>query len=294
MRNLIILIEATIVSLVILSQMALAQTRIKLVTTEESCIPIARILSSGDRKFPPRSQLCENDVINPISGEVNVLCYLNGRILSLVKGSVGKQCLPLSSSIHSCNTDTRSSCLNLRGVESVNSYSLRLITPYGILISDSRPTLSWTTVNEATSYTVQVQGNGVSWSVDTKNSRLEYPPNQPPLQLANVYKISIIANQGEDPIIATSTMVMLPPASKLVQIAVFFKELQKYNLNGDDFAIDTAEIYRSQGLLDTGVKTLQDRIKAGSQNPIVFQILNDFSHNEGKINSPQSLSESEK
>jgi hypothetical protein len=239
---------------------------------EHGCDPIAKIIE-GDRHWPKLSKVCKEAQINPEPGAtVEVFCYLRGSILQVSAGTIGAQCLPPSAREKSgCSLQNEHNCINIKGPNE-DADAPSLITPYGVVIINPRPMLSWATTPEATSYIVQVEGKGVRWSVEVENTRLPYPVLQPALRAENVYDVNIIAKRGEK-LIPSSTFLLLLSENRAQQVTTTIKRLQSLKQSPDEVAIDTDAVYNVQGLVDESVAVLSARTKAGSQDPAIYRLL---------------------
>ena len=239
---------------------------------KRTCEPIARVLSAGDRTLKPGSLLCQGDRLQPVNnGTVAVLCYINRTVLQLLQGSISdaaSKCVPQAIQAK------RSDYLNPKG-PGENAHAPALRRPYSSAILDPRPLLSWDAVRGATSYTVQVKGKGVNWSDEVRSNLLPYPHQQPDLQFGNAYKVTVIANQGNSPVLASSSVLILSSVKEAQQLMSIIKQIKILNLSPDDLAIDLGIAYMSQDLLTEAINVLEARIKAGTQNPTLYRLLGD-------------------
>ena len=236
------------------------------------CEPIAKIIE-GDRHWASLSKVCKSAQINPEpGGRVEVFCYLRGSILQVSAGTIGAQCLPLSARERSgCSLQNEHNCINIKGPNEDTDAPLR-ITPYGVAIINPRPMLSWVTTPGASSYIVQVEGIGVSWSLSVPNTRLPYPKHQPALQAGNVYDVNIIAKRGEK-FIACQSLLVSVSEDRAHQVATTIKRLQTLQESPDELAIDMDAVYNAQGLVDESIAVLSARTKVSSQNPAIYRLL---------------------
>lgn len=236
------------------------------------CEPIAKIIE-GDRHWASLSKVCKSAQINPEpGGTVEVFCYLRGSILQVSAGTIGDKCLPLSTRERSgCSLQNEHNCINIKGPNSDTDAPLR-ITPYGVAIINPRPMLSWVTTPGASSYIVQVEGIGVSWSLSVPNTRLPYPKHQPALQAGNVYDVNIIAKRGEK-FIACQSLLVSVSEDRVQQVATTIKRLQTLQESPDELAIDMDAVYNAQGLIDESIAVLSARTKVSSQNPAIYRLL---------------------
>lgn len=241
--------------------------------------PIGRVIGNGDSRLPAGSLLCQEDRLQPVgSAKVEVLCYLNRKVLLLAKGRVSSQCSPLRQQEQSlqCTRHNRAKCPKRKGPTADNNTPV-LIAPYSSVILDIRPDLLWTPIAGITSYKVQVTGVGVDWSETVVgNNQLTYPPNQPPLKFGNAYKITIIANQGDSPVAASLATINVVNQNQAQYIKQIVQRLSNLNLSPDQAAyLDLDNLYMSYGLLTQSIEVLKARVEAGSKLPEIYTSLGD-------------------
>ncbi len=237
------------------------------------------MISSGDRFLPAGSLLCQGDRLQPAqSAKVEVLCYLNRKVLLLPKGNVSSQCSPLKEQEQSlqCTRHNRARCPKRKGPTEARTTPV-LIAPYSSIVLDPRPDLVWTPIPGITSYKIQVSGVGVDWSQSvTGSNQLTYPPHQPPLKFGNAYKITIIANQGNSPIAASLATINVLQEDEAQYIKQIVQRLTNFNLSPDRAAyLDLDNLYMSYGLLTESIEVLQARVEAGSKLPEIYTTLGD-------------------
>jgi hypothetical protein len=245
----------------------------KVNTTQERCDPIAKVITRGNRNWPYLKELCSNDLISS-SKLIEVFCYLNGKIITISNGTLGEVCSVSADQLRGCNEKNSGDCIKIKGPEEEDVP--RIITPYGVAILSSRPQISWKTIPVATSYIVQIEGQGVNWSVETKDTYLIYPQDQPALQPGNVYKLNVIAKQADEPKVADSSVFALITQARYEKVRDIIKRLKELNMPQDELAVDISYVYEAENLLNEAIEELQIRIKAGSQNPKVHRLLGDL------------------
>ncbi|SRR5579883_235663 len=239
-----------------------------------ACEPIARVLSSGDPTHPAKSFLCDGDSISP-SNTLQVLCYLNETVLTLGRGSVSNKCVSsVSKEGKKCPRTLLQECVTSKAPVS-HQLEPTLISPYNDAVLTPTPRLTWRTVPTATSYTVQISGTGVDWFQEVNGTSLDYPQAQPKLALGNAYKVSVIANQGRNPISASSTVLIIASQDEIRQITNLITTIQQLNLSPDDQAIDLSTVYMSQKFLTEAISVLQARVRSGSHHPKIYRLLGD-------------------
>ncbi|MFS0519509.1 hypothetical protein ACEYW6_33105 [Nostoc sp. UIC 10607] len=150
-------------------------------------------------------------------------------------------------------------------------------SPYGSSIINSRPEISWRSVENADSYTVSVKGNGVEWEIKVKNSTiLTYPKDEKELQYGNTYTITVINNQGDRPLNYYPKVVHLLPVDDVKRIRDEVKQVKDLGLQADEAAyLDLDAVFMSKLILDESIKTLKAQVVAGSKNPTIYRLLGD-------------------
>jgi len=242
---------------------------------ERDCEVVAKVIS-GDINWTPQSKLCKNDKIHPVRGrKVEIFCYSHGKLLYLTDSTVSEHCLPLSQRrFENCTLKNGYTCVTPKGPGSDENIPT-LITPYGVVILNTNPILSWSATPEATSYMVQIEGKGVNWSVEVKATQLPYPKDQPAMESGNVYNVNVIANRGDEPIAASASILLIVPTDKAQEIATTINRLQSLNQFQDELAIDVDSVYETENLVNESILVLKARAKAGSKNPTIYRLLGD-------------------
>lgn len=257
------------------SIMGQAKSVAKSNSQEQTCKVVAKVLS-GDINWAFGSKLCQEDKVYPVNGhKVEVLCYLSGKILHLTSGTIGEHCSSRSQRQNqNCTLRDGRTCIKPKGPgEDENAPTL--ITPYGLVILNMNPTLSWSATPLATSYIVQVEGKGVSWSVVVEKTQLPYPKEQPAMQPGNVYNVNIIANQADEPIAASASVVLIASSDKMQQIANTINRLQNFNQSQDELTIDIDRVYEAHNLVNESINLLKARTEGGTKNPTIYRLLGD-------------------
>lgn len=239
--------------------------------------PIARIINNTDRLLPEGSLLCKGDRLHPRNGvKVEVLCRLNPGVLKLGSVIVSDICVapPTQVEIQQCTPQSRANC-RIRKGPSEDRNAPTLLNPYSSAVLNTRPYFSWYAVTGATTYTVQVRGKGINWEKQVGSTTLSYPKEQPAMQYGNVYKVSIIANNGDLPVTSGSSVLLVSPENEAQQVIATIKQIKSLNLPPDEAAFDLDTVYMSQGLLTETINTLQARIDAGSRSPTLHRVIGD-------------------
>ncbi|MBD2505232.1 hypothetical protein [Anabaena azotica] len=240
-----------------------------------ACEPTAKVIS-GDIYHQPLTKLCSEDRVNAANGrKVKILCYARGIIIDIPTDVVGKHCLPLQTNEgRGCNVLEGRNCVIPKGPDEENKPSK--ITPYGVVINNVRPTLSWLRTNGATNYIVRVRGNGgINWQVKVKGETLPYPQEQPELKPGQAYSIDILAMRGDEVIDGSEALLLLVPTQRLQQIEQTINILKNLQQSPDSLAIDMDAVYEAQNLVNESIIVLNARVAAGSTNPTIYRLLGD-------------------
>lgn len=158
----------TIALIMLLSNSGSALAQPKLVAKRVCINELGRIVSDSDRYLRAGSEICLGDKINPTNGStVKAVCYSSRQVLEFQQSAVfgvsgictqpqfqaeRRQCTPLN----------QSGCPKMKGPGEEQD-SLKLISPYGNILLNTRPTISWHPVKNATSYTVEVTSYEFHW-----------------------------------------------------------------------------------------------------------------------------------
>jgi hypothetical protein len=164
------------------------------------CIPIAYVLSKGDKRFKPGDLICVGDTISLRDARsLRILCFATGKIVELPGGKIAPSgCgIPQETQPQVCGNDL-TLCVRPRGGISAR---LKITEPYGSNIFNLRPQFMWQEIPGATSYRVRLLGN-VGWSRATTQPQLIYPENQPALKPGSAYRVIVSAYRGDQLIVS--------------------------------------------------------------------------------------------
>lgn len=240
-----------------------------------SCEPIAKVIS-GDIRHQPLTKLCSEDRVRTANGgKVKIFCYPRGKILDISSDVVGKQCLPLKvNEGRGCNVLQGRSCVIPKGPEEENKPTK--ITPYGAVINQERPTISWSKPKGATDYVVRIRGNGgISWEVAVKGESLTYPPQELALKPGQAYTLDIVAMRGDRVIDGSKSLLLLLATDNIQEVEKTINVLKNLQQPLDELAIDMDAVYESYNLVNESIKVLDARAKAGSTNSTIYRLLGD-------------------
>ncbi|BCL40156.1 hypothetical protein [Nostoc sp. MS1] len=252
------------------------QPRAKLDSKKDAtCKPIAKVIS-GDSRYQPSTKLCSEDKVVAVNGgRVKILCYPRGKIIDMLSDVVGKQCLPLRANEgRGCNVLQGRSCVIPKGPDEENKPTK--ITPYGVVIFQERPTISWSKPKGATDYIVRMRGNGgINWEVAVKGESLTYPSQQPALKPGQAYTLDIVAMRGDEVIDGSNSLLLLLPTDKMQELENTINVLKNLQQPLDELAIDMDAVYESYNLVNESIKVLDARAASGSTNPTIYRLLGD-------------------
>jgi len=191
-----------IVSIMLLSNSNATLCQPKLVA-RRVCIHqlLGRVVSQGDRYLTAGNEICLADRINPINGStVKAICYRSRQILEFQQSTVfgvSGVCMPTQPHTvrRECTPLNQNGCPVTKG-SGEDQDSVKLITPYGNILLNTRPTISWRPVKNATSYTVDITSYEFHWQTEVESTTLPYPKGQQELPYGGAYTITVTANQG--------------------------------------------------------------------------------------------------
>lgn len=272
----------TIASIMLLSNSGGALAQPQLVAKRVCINEIGRIVSSGDRYLAVGSEICLGDKINPSNGStVKAVCYSSRQVLEFQQSAVfgvSGICTPppVQAERRQCTPLNLDGCPKMKG-PGEDQDSVKLITPYGNILLNTRPTISWHPVKNATSYTVEVTSYEFHWETEVKDIILSYPKERKELEYGAAYTITVTANKGDSPINSPGKLVVhVLPESDVRQVLDEVNVINKLGLSPDKAAfLDLDIIYMSKGFLNETINTLKARVVAGSKNPTLFRVLGD-------------------
>lgn len=272
----------TIALIMLLSNSGDALAQPKLVAKRVCINELGRIVSLGDRYLAVGSEICLGDKINPVNGsKVKAVCYSSRQVLEFQQSvifGVSGICTPpqFQSERRQCTPLNRDGCPKMKGPDE-DQDSLKLITPYGNILLNTRPTISWYPVKNATSYTVEVTSYEFHWGTEVKDTILFSPKERKELEYGAAYTISVTANKSDSPINSPGSLVVhVLPESDVKQVLEEVNVISKLGLSADEAALkDLDIIYMSKGFLDETINSLKARVAAGSKNPTLFRVLGD-------------------
>lgn len=167
------------------------------------CIPIGRIVGSGNGSVANGRIICLNEQLNLPDRSIRLLCFANRETVTL-QGRIQvdeRTCSPRGFATKSCGA---SRCFRPKGP---GDSEFRIIQPGTTALMDQRPTISWNAVPNATDYVVWIVGNGVRWEKRVSETALLYPVDEADLQMGNAYRIVVIARRNGKTLSTTETVL---------------------------------------------------------------------------------------
>lgn len=237
--------------------------------------PVGRVINGSDFRFVAGSQICPQDMIQPVKGSmVKVICY-NRRTVEVTQDNRASQVCSESAAQPRkiCILNSQGNCNDTRAPEEKRNPTL--ITPYVGRIINPRPTLNWLDVPGATSYIVQVQGFGINWSRVVQSTSLEYPSSESAMEWGRIYKVNVIANEGDEPVSASSSVTIVLSQQEAQEIKSVVEQIQNLNLSSDEQVIDLDAVYMSKNLITEAIGVLKARVDSGTTNPTIHRMLGD-------------------
>lgn len=234
---------------------------------KSDCEPIGRILKSSQQNLVGQL-ICSGSKIVPLAPGSFVLCYFNPS---------QQKCHPKertrNSNLEKCPLPSRSFCKRMKGGSHTEKPTI--ITPLGRWLLETRPNFSWSAVPGATKYRLEVESHRKGlWSKITSSTSLKYPDEQAPMSPENIYKVSVIAYKDDAPIVADSSIFRLLESVKFKQLQQTIQLINRLNIDPDQKVyLDLNAAYLNEGLLDQSIKTLEERVQAGSEHPEIFRVL---------------------
>ena len=242
------------------------------------CAPIGRVLGTGDQQYPSGSLLCAGAKLRPQQGTVKFICYSSNQVLTLTTGKVwdvDKACGDPTTQTLPCSAQMRRSCLQVRGGR--RQENPELLRPYGQIVLNPRPALSWRAISEADHYVVRVEGVGVKWRTEVRGTTLLYPQQEPGFRFGYAYEIEIVAYGNGQPLSASETVLMQLPESVVQTVQDEIRQIQALQLPKSDLPWrDAVTVYRSQGLLSEAIALLETQVAQGGTHPKLYRMLADL------------------
>lgn len=228
---------------------------------------IARVMSTGDQRWPTGTPLCAGDRIQPVGNkDVTVLCLASEKLIFSASGDAGSLCLQNRKKTPLRRNADGTVRLNFRGHLSAK----RIKSPYGNVLMDGRPTISWRPVDTATEYRIRVQGYGLDWKRSVSGATtINYPESEPPLKSGLAYRITVLAYAQNQSLGHSASSYQTLQPEDFQQIQMLERVLADLNLPVSEEAINKDALYMSYKLLDNTIKSLESAVEHGADRRVV-------------------------
>jgi hypothetical protein len=154
-----------------------------------------------------------------------------------------------------------------------------VISPRNTELLSDRPLLKWNPVNGATRYQVQLEGGGLDWKTETKETQVLYG-GQEPLKSGVKYLLKVTTTTDKkvsslDEVGANLMFgVMATEKAKVVEEEA--TNLKKQGLSPEAETLALAYLYEGNDLKAEAIALLQSLSQQKSQNRVVYSLLGDL------------------
>ncbi|MEM8534267.1 MAG: toll/interleukin-1 receptor domain-containing protein [Chloroflexota bacterium] len=155
-----------------------------------------------------------------------------------------------------CSPDTNELLFNIDQAQWANTVLStgnndvpQIITPRATLLLTTTPTIRWTAVDGAETYTVKLRREGEDvWSETVENATtLSYPVDQSPLEVGPIYRFVITADNGSEEVAqGIGTQVLDIPQAQMVEMAI--RQIDQIEADESTTRILLANVYAKHGL----------------------------------------------
>jgi hypothetical protein len=151
-----------------------------------------------------------------------------------------------------------------------------VVTPRKTKVLNPHPTLRWTPVGGATSYTVSVRGSNVNWSTTvTSGTEVVYPANAPALVSGSTYKVIVVAgNRSSEEETLPGLGFTVLKSDETTTVREGETKIRGLGLADAPTRLLLANLYATQGLTAEAVEQLE-ALSNTSQEPAVLRSLGD-------------------
>ncbi len=152
-----------------------------------------------------------------------------------------------------------------------------VVTPRKTKLLNPRPTLRWTPVTGATSYTVTVRGSNVNWSTDViSGTEVVYPGAAPPLMPGLTYKVIVVAgNRSSDEEALPDLGFTVLKIDEATTVRERETKIRSLGLSGAATGLLVANLYVTNGLTAEAIELLEG-LSSASPEPAVLRSLGDL------------------
>jgi hypothetical protein len=152
-----------------------------------------------------------------------------------------------------------------------------VVTPRKTKLLNPHPTLRWTVVPGATSYTISVRGPNVNWSTTvTSGTEVVYPANAPALVPGSTYKVIVVTgNRSSEEETLPGLGFTLLKSDETTTVLEGETKIRALGLADAPTRLLLANLYASQGLTAEAIEQLE-ALSGTSQEPAVLRSLGDL------------------
>ncbi|MDX2099726.1 MAG: hypothetical protein SFW36_18260 [Leptolyngbyaceae cyanobacterium bins.59] len=242
------------------------------------CAVVARVLKGGSH-LSAGKLICMGE---KVQSQAQVLCFVSGRVKEIGAGQVVSQVSGCNApprqtqNIRRCGPQEIYLCVRPKGSFDP-TLALRLTTPIGRVVATTTPTFAWRPTPSAHHYLIQVEGPGIQWQQQTSSPTLEYPQTRSPLRYGQAYRVTISAYDAQQKLMgARQSVVNVLSQNTIREMQQTLAQLETLAIYEDEkVVLDQTSVYLANGLLDSAISVLQQRVRAGSQDATLHRVLAD-------------------
>jgi hypothetical protein len=152
-----------------------------------------------------------------------------------------------------------------------------IISPRNTELLSDRPLLKWNPVSGATRYQVQLEGGGLDWQTETKETQVLYG-GQEPLKSGVKYLLTVTTDKGVSSRqeVGANLMFGLMATEKAKVVQEEATNLKKQGLSPEAETLALAYLYEANNLKAEAIALLQPLSQQKSQNRVVYSLLGDL------------------
>ncbi|MEQ8970743.1 MAG: tetratricopeptide repeat protein [Coleofasciculus sp. C1-SOL-03] len=153
-----------------------------------------------------------------------------------------------------------------------------IITPRRTAILTDKPLLRWNGIPEAHHYTVTLEGDGIEWTTQVRDTQITYP-GEPPLQPGGDYMLIIEADTGEssldEPPLPGGLNFSRLDEQQAQQIQTQANRITQQPWNQTAKALALATLYSKHSLHTKAIATLDSLIADGVESAAIYRKIGD-------------------
>jgi tetratricopeptide (TPR) repeat protein len=148
-----------------------------------------------------------------------------------------------------------------------------LISPRQTYILNGNPTLRWNSIPGAMRYQVEVSGNGEPWTVEVRETQVEYAGE--PLQPGYRYQVTVTADNGTSTQSENDVGFTILGGEEAQGVRTELARLERPPLT-EETAFEWVDVYSPHGLYADAIEVLEEQIRNGNQTLDVYGALGDL------------------